>query len=147
MYKDNKKIDLTPLELKIINMYEYHVYTSNFNNKISQIISILQEKYPLLSEIEIMEILNNEDNSSSNILKKYGIDINNMSIVIQNDKSYNYFLILNLAFIVITISLLLIVFLLYNKKKEKDINDITKYIEQINKKNTRFSYKKCSNIM
>ena len=29
----------------------------------------------------------------------------------------------------------MIIFLSYNKKKEKDINDITKYIEEINKKN------------
>lgn len=119
----------------LINIYEYNTYTINFNNKISQIISALQDKYPMLSEVDIMEILNSDDNNSSDMFDKYGIDINNTSILIKNDKSYNNFLILNMTFISITIILLLIIFLLYNKKKEKQICNITKYIEQINKKN------------
>lgn len=119
----------------LINIYEYNTYTINFNNKISQIISALQDKYPMLSEVDIMEILNSDDNNSSDIFDKYGIDINNTSILIKNDKSYNNFLILNMTFLSITIILLLIIFLLYNKKKEKQICNITKYIEQINKKN------------
>ena len=30
----------------VINIYEYHVYTTNFNNKISEIVEAVQRKYP-----------------------------------------------------------------------------------------------------
>ncbi len=119
----------------LINIYEYNTYTVNFNNKISQIVSKVEEKYPLLSEIEIIEILNNDKNNSSEIFEKYGIDIKNTSIIIQNDKSYYKFLIINVSFIFCIIIVLITIFLRYNKKKEQDIKDITNYIEQINRKN------------
>lgn len=119
----------------VINIYEYHTYTINFNNKIDQIVNSLNEKYPLLSETEIMEILNNDANITTQTLKKYGIDIKNTSILIENNKSYYKFLILNMLFMVIVILLLVIIFLRYNKRKENDIKEIIKYLEQINKKN------------
>lgn len=119
----------------LINIYEYNTYTTNFNNKIVQIVSALVEEYPNLSETEILDILNNSKNYDSDIFKKYGIDINSQSILIQNSKSYHIFLVLNICFMIVVIVLLLILFLLYDKKKEKDIKDITKYIEEINRKN------------
>lgn len=119
----------------IINIFEYRTYTKNFNNKISQLVGAIQEKYPMVSENEIIEMLNNDKNSESEIFEKYGIDVDKTSILIENNKEYHTFLILNMSFMIIVIILLVIIFLLYNKKKEKDIKNITKYIEEINKKN------------
>ena len=123
----------------IINIYEYNVYTSNFNEKINQIIGVLNEKYPLLTEIEIIEILNNDNVETSNILNKYGIDIQKQSVLKKNDKDFFIFIVLDLLFMSFSIIILILLFLKYNKKKEKDINDITNYIEQINKKNYELS--------
>lgn len=125
--------------LLIINIYEYNVYTSNFNEKINQIIGVLNEKYPLLTETEIIEILNNDNVRSSNILNKYGIDIQKQSVLEKNDKDFSIFIVLDLLFMSFSIIILILLFLKYNKKKEKDINDITNYIEQINKKNYELS--------
>lgn len=119
----------------IINIFEYRTYTKNFNNKISQLVGAIQEKYPMVSENEIIEMLNNDKNSESEIFEKYGIDVDKTSILIENNKNYHTFLVLNMSFMIIVIILLVIIFLLYNKKKEKDIKNITKYIEEINKKN------------
>lgn len=119
----------------IINIFEYRTYTKNFNNKISQLVGKVQEKYPTISEIEIIEILNDDENNKSDIFAKYGIDMDKTSILIENNKNYHTFLVLNMSFMIIVIILLVIIFLLYNKKKEKDIKNITKYIEEINKKN------------
>ena len=119
----------------LINIYEYNIYTQNFNTKIIQIINALQEKYPELTENEIVEILNNEENSNNLILKKYSIGINNKSIVKENEKTLNKFLIINILFFSLSFTIIMITFLSYNKKKEKDISEITKYIEEINKKN------------
>ena len=119
----------------IINYYEYHTYQSNFNRKINAIITIIKEKYPLLTDNEIIEILNNKEENQSIIFAKYGIDINDESIIIANDHNHIIFLVINILFIVSLILLLLIIFYRYNKKKENDIQDIIKYLEQINQKN------------
>lgn len=119
----------------VINIYEYNTYRANFNNKIGQIVALLNEKYPLLSKTEIMEILNSNENNNSKIFEKYGIDVNNESILIENSQSHSIFLVLNMLFMAFVIILLVVIFMQYNKKKEKGISDITSYLEQINKKN------------
>ena len=116
-----------------LNVYEYNTYTSNFNNKIGSIINVVKEKYPDVNEKEIAEILNS-DNIEVDFFNKYGIDINT-SILVKNDKSYNLFIIINSIFFISVIGVLLIIYMRYNHKREKDIKDIAKCIEEINKKN------------
>ena len=118
----------------VINIYEYATYTKNFNNKLSAIILKLKEYYPNISEGEIIEILNSK-NTDKSILKKYSIDINKDSIVLENSESYYKFLGLNIVFLILSFSILICIFIKYNKQKDKDISEITKYIEEINKKN------------
>ena len=118
----------------LINIYEYKIYRNNINNNLESIISLIETKYPLITKNEIMEILNSKNNTT-NIFKEYGIDIDNTSIILENDKYYITFIIFNTLYIYIIIIVLLIIFLIYIKNKDKDIKDITKYIEEINKGN------------
>lgn len=118
-----------------LNIYEYKTYTNNFNNKIGAIINVIKDKYPEITETEIITILNSNDFESNDFFTKYGIDINNKSVLIKNDKDYHIFLVINMSFLTITIIVLLILYIRYNHKKENDIKDIIKCIEQINKKN------------
>lgn len=118
----------------IINIYEYKVYTKNFNSKIELIVAKIAEKYPAISENEIMEILNSKDVSVS-FFEKYGIDTSEDSIILENYDSHYKFLLLNIIFLFLSIVLVVLIFLRYNKVKDKEISDITKYIEEINKKN------------
>lgn len=118
-----------------LNIYEYHTYTNNFNNKIGAIVNVIKDKYPEITDKEIITILNSNDFESNDFFTKYGIDINNKSVLLNNDKDYHTFLIVNMSFLTITIIALLIIYIRYNHKKENDIKDIIKCIEQINKKN------------
>ncbi len=118
-----------------LNIYEYHTYTNNFNNKIGAIINVIKDKYPEITDKEIITILNSDNFESNDFFTKYGIDINNRSVLLKNDKDYHTFLIINMSFLIISIVTLLIVFIRYNHKKENDIKEIIKCIEQINKKN------------
>ena len=118
-----------------LNIYEYKTYTKNFNNKISAIINVIKKDYPKITDKEIIEIINNDTLKTNDFFNKYGIDVNNKSILIKNDRDYHKFLVINLSFLTITVVILLIVYIRYNYKKEKDIKDIIKCIEQINKKN------------
>lgn len=118
-----------------LNIYEYKTYTKNFNNKISAIINVIKKDYPKITDKEIIKIINNDKTETNDFFNKYGIDVNNKSILIKNDRDYRKFLTINLSFLTITVVILLIIYIRYNYKKEKDIKDIIKCIEQINKKN------------
>lgn len=118
-----------------LNIYEYKTYTKNFNNKISAIINVIKKDYPKITDKEIIKIINNDTLKTNDFFNKYGIDVNNESILIKNDRDYHKFLAINLSFLTITVVILLIIYIRYNYKKEKDIKDIIKCIEQINKKN------------
>ena len=119
----------------IINIYEYQVYTKNFNSKICSIVDTVQNKYPNINEKEIIEILNSEGINESHTLKKYGINLDDKSIVMENEKKYYEFLILNSLVLALGIIIITFLFLKFIKNRETDIKDITKYIEQLNKKN------------
>lgn len=119
----------------ILNIYEYKTYTKNFNNKISAIITLVKDKYPEITDKEIIEIINSNKQSDDSLFLKYGIDIDNKAVLLKNDKSYHTFLIINMSFLIITIASLCILYFRYNYKRKNDIKDIIKYIEQINRRN------------
>lgn len=114
---------------------EYRAYTNNFNTKIAEIIIKLGEKYPELTEKEIMEILNSKEEIKNSFLTDYGIDLKTSSIVLENDTNFYYFLLIDIAFLILSTSIIVLVFLVYNKNKDKKLNEITKCIEQINNQN------------
>ena len=115
----------------IINALEYKSYQKNYNIKVNAIISEIKQKLPEITENEIADIVNAE-NSSKNNLRDYGYDINNEAIIIQNNKLITKYIIIELLIIIIMVILLNAEYLRYNSKKNKDINDITKLITQIN---------------
>ena len=119
----------------ILNIYEYKTYTKNFNNKISAIITLVKDKYPEITDKEIIEIINSNKQSDDSFFLKYGIDIDNKAVLLENDKNYHTFLIINMSFLIITIASLCILYFRYNYKRKNDIKDIIKYIEQINRRN------------
>ena len=119
----------------ILNIYEYKTYTKNFNNKISAIVTLVKDKYPEITDKEIIEIINSNKQSDDSFFLIYGIDIDNKAVLLENDKSYHTFLIINMSFLIITIASLCILYFRYNYKRKNDIKDIIKYIEQINRRN------------
>ena len=117
-----------------LNIYEYHEYSYNFNKKIASIINIIEEKYPEVTEDELLEIIKS-NKLSDKILNRYGIDIYKKSILKVNENTYHRFLKVNIVFIIGSFAIIIIIFFLYNLKKEHDIKEITKIIEAINNKN------------
>ena len=118
-----------------ISYYQYWKYTSNYNNKIASIVTKLMQEYPELNQNQIFEILNSEESLDEKTFKSYGIDLNQESIIIENDKNFIKFLITNIVFILCVLIIIVVLFLIYNHLKDKKLNEITKYIEEINNKN------------
>ncbi len=86
----------------LINAYEYRTYTQNFNNKLSSIVQKIEAEYPEISESEIMEILNSNE-EASDIFEKYSIDLSKDSLVIANENYFHIFLCLNIGFLICVI--------------------------------------------
>lgn len=118
----------------ILDTYEYNMYTKNFNNKISAIILELRHEYPDVTENDIISILNNK-NEEKVSLEKYGINLEKDSIILKNKEDHKKFVIINIIFFIVIIISIQLTFLKYNKSKDKEINKIARYIEEINKKN------------
>ena len=121
--------------MAIINIYEYKEYTKNFNKNIGSIIDVIQSKYPEISTDEIIGILNSEKIPQNNSLKKYGIDLEKNTVILENNKINNKFIKIEIILLITTSVSLLIVFILYERKQDKEIDKITKYLEAINDKN------------
>ena len=119
----------------ILHIYQYKVYTSNYNKSVSSILEIVKKEYPKIDEIELINILNKETFRDTNFLKDYGIDIKSDSVILINDKTQFKFLILTTMHLIISFTIIITIFLIYNHKKDKKITEITKLIEEINKKN------------
>ncbi|MCI9365698.1 MAG: HAMP domain-containing histidine kinase [Clostridia bacterium] len=115
--------------------FQYRAYTNGFNEKISAILEKVTREYPEIEKSALIKILNENTGNSYELFKEYGIDLEKESAVLVNDTKFNEFVILDTLLILVFSIILLIVFFVYNYKKDKKIKDITKYIEEINKKN------------
>ena len=117
------------------NNYQYKKYTLNYNTKINSMLSLLIDKYPSLTKEESINILNSSTDAKENILKQYGLDIEKDSFILNNEKIYLNSIKVN---IIITSSLFLIILfiiLVHEYIKMKNINNLTKVLEEINNKN------------
>ena len=85
-----------------VNLYEYYTYRKDVNNKLAEIINEVAEKYPEVTKKDISRILNdkgvksenkdikiyddkNEKIDNKNVLEEIGIDIDNESVLLEND--------------------------------------------------------------
>ena len=121
----------------LLQYYQYKTYTVNLNNKIASIISEIKKQYPDIDNNDLMYILNSKDDANIDLFKSYGIQLDKDAMIIENDKYFSIFSVINLM-ILLTLSLIILfIFLIYNFNKDKKINEITKYIEELNNKNYR----------
>ncbi len=119
----------------IFFFYQYHSYTQNYNNKIASLVNLLDKEYPDIDRNELISILNSDDKVSEDIFSRYGIDIQNESIIVENDRLFSGFIIVyNILFVGLALSLILL-YLKHEKVQNKEIKKIVKCIEEINKKN------------
>lgn len=127
-------IIVTTFIFEIINSLQYKKYLKTVNSKVNIIINEVIEKYPEVTEDDIMEILRSEETPQNNLLEKYGYDsdvahIKELDKLIETNKKQNIIYIVVVEFIALGIYL---VYVISQEKKIKEIND---YINGINNKN------------
>lgn len=126
------------LVIVILNTnYSYKRYVSKYNDSILGVISEIKENYPYIKDEEIKEILdgnNNEKEKGKELVKRYGISLDN-SIILDLEEEHEKIIIRNIIVVIIIFIIVLIGFFIQGKKKKAKIDKIIEYIEEINKKN------------
>ena len=126
----------TSIIITIQTYNQYKKVTITANQKIADIIGTIIKEKPEIDTRKIIEILNSNQNTEEYQkgqaeLTKYGIDINetNSIITVQNQMKQN--LILNIILIIIFSILWMAIIFVYLRKRDKKINQITQYINEI----------------
>lgn len=126
-----------------INKYEYQVYKDNFDTKITSIILKVKEDYPDITDEELYNILKSSKKDGK-VLEQYSLTIDNKSLLKENDNKYQQFLVTNITIVFISTIFLIFLFLRFNAKKDREINKITKCLEEINKRNYKIDIEEMS---
>ena len=113
----------------LLNKIEYKKYSLEYNKKINSLSKTIQEKYPEITEEEIIKIIKTEKEDN---LKQYGIDIKEQSIIEKNDNEYKKIEIIKIGILTLFIIIINYIYLNYNNKKDKKISELTKLVDNIN---------------
>lgn len=126
-----------------INKYEYQVYKDNFDTKITSIILKVKEDYPDITDEELYNILKSSKKDGK-VLEQYSLTIDNKSLLKENDNKSQQFLVTNITIVFVSTIFLIFLFLRFNAKKDREINKITKCLEEINKRNYKIDIEEMS---
>lgn len=127
------------ITITIQTIQQYKAVTITLNEKIAEIMGKISESNPEIDSREIIEILNLAQNTEQyekgqKELSKYGIEIDKINSIklIENQMKTN--LKLNILIIVLFSVLWMTIIVLYLRKRDKKIKQITNYINQIKNK-------------
>lgn len=127
------------ITITIQTIQQYKTVTITLNEKIAEIMGKISESNPEIDSREIIEILNSAKNTEQyekgqKELSKYGIEIDKINSIklIENQMKTN--LKLNILIIVLFSILWMTIIVLYLRKRDKKIKQITNYINQIKNK-------------
>ena len=123
----------------LLNVMLYYQVNKNYNNKIVNIISTIKEKYPEIKDDEIFGIIKNK--VKTNTFNRYSFDLDGIVLIKENKTIFvSYFIILLFIYLISCLVYLTII-INNDKRKEKEINEVIKIIEEINNKNYSFKMK------
>lgn len=118
----------------VFNIYELRKYRLNYNTMINNVIGNVLSKYDNITKDELIEVINAQKDSQD-FLREYGIDllkddINNNQNIIKNK-----IILVNVLGIFSVSLIVLLLMILFNHQKDREISEIIKYLEAINNHN------------
>lgn len=127
------------ITITIQTIQQYKAVTITLNEKIAEIMGKISESNPEMDSRKIIEILNSAKNTEQyekgqTELSKYGIEIDKINSIklIENQMKTN--LRLNVLIILLFSILWMTIIILYLRRRDKKIQQITNYINQIKNK-------------
>ena len=143
--RENRILLITLISIQIIGLLLFHLIFSfqkqkeskMMNESIGNILAEIKKEYPEIKEEEIIKILNNTENQEDGekILKKYGIDISqeNSILKVEEQKKWQAIQISIVGISVIILCSLAILY--FFQRRNKKIEKLIQYMEQIMQKN------------
>lgn len=128
---------LTLLLLIILSFRVYYKVNGNYNDKIVKILNNVKDKYPNISDNELIDIIKNDNNDK--LMNKYSYDLDELVLIKENKDIYIRYFIIVISLFMLIVIVYLYYYILNDKKKKKEINKIIKIIEDINNKNYKFN--------
>lgn len=128
----------TSIVMLLNTIKQYKSFNEQINIKMAQIISEIKENYPEVDTNKIIEILNKDDSNNiegKELLKRYGMYSNEENSILTIKNQMNNNIRINVALAVIINLLWIIIAILYIKSRNKKLNEIKKYINEINNRN------------
>ena len=143
MKKGTKKIighfllllGVSVIGILVLNSFSYHEYKKSVNAFVYGIIKEIQEKYPEVSEQEIVHLLNQENKEEySDAFRKYGI-LEQSAVLYAMEKQQKEILCYSILYIGAVFLLFLGYFFFFFRKREKKVQEIFYYSKEINQRN------------
>ena len=130
---------ITVIIMTIQTYNQYKKVTVIANEKIADIVGLVVKQCPEIDSKDVINILNSDKNSDEfqkgkEELFKYGIDINELNSIILIEKEMKLNIIYNIALIIVFNLAWIVIVCYYLRKRDKKINQITKYINEIKNK-------------
>ena len=128
---------LAIISISIIMEKQNQIYENKVRNIIENIIGEVKEQYPEVKEEEIIKLLNSEDGQENGekILELYGIKQGEQNTILGLEKENNKFIVMYSEIGLFFVTLIIITIVIYIKGRNKRIDKLIFYIEEINKKN------------
>lgn len=123
----------------MVYLYQENIYKEKYNMFVNNVISVIKEKYPDISNKNIIDILNNKTNL--NYLNEYGIDVDDEFALISMHKENKKIFIINNVILDSFILVLSIILIINKNYENKKLEEIIYLIEEINKKNYNLNIK------
>ena len=116
----------------LISNIIYHTCNKQIINNSSYIINDLILKHPELEDDIIDAVINNEGNSDGKqLLDKYGIDLEGVSYLKENNTLKNKIMNLNLSVICISLAGILVITLIFLSRQNKKFKSLSSYMNNI----------------
>lgn len=131
----------------IMTIKKYKEYQNKTNVVLTNIVGEIIQKYPQVKEEELIKILNAKKDSTKigeSLLEKYGINIEETSVIWGIEEYKTNMILINIISIMILFIIIVCILFISSKIRKRKIQNIIKYIEEINKKNYNLQIEKNS---
>lgn len=122
----------------LLHSLEWRMAKQAYNQLLDQILQKVKKSYPDVSEEELIQILNGHGETigeKESILEKYGISAEGDAALQAQEKEERTFLLVWIGVAILFGFCLSGVYLGYNRKKDRQLQEITDYLEKINQRN------------
>lgn len=116
----------------LVYMSFVNEYKKNQNEVLNAILYKVTEKYPDITQDELMSILNSNEFYEPNVLENYGINLNDDFVILKNHENVRTYFVINNCVICAMIIAIVLLWISYYKGEQKRITDVTRCLERIN---------------